>query len=140
MKFSYEFDKTNIRQKRDEKFDLANVSCLELFEGLKFGLLDVITCFKFFEGTSEDGISLIQEGSKKYRGYCKDKNLYTKFNLCVKIENENLKKPASIRVTVDPFEIRMMVAHPGGLTTVQPQNLTNALIEFMNKKFPNTYS
>lgn len=123
------------KKKRDARFDMENLTCSELFEGLKFGMIDAINNFKFFEGTTADDISLM-ENSEKRRTNGKDNEIYPGFNLYVKIENEKLSKPASVWFNVDPFEIRLIVAHPGGITTSQPEELTKAFVDFMNTKFP----
>ena len=124
-----------MNKKRDEKFDMECLTCDELFEGLKFGMLKAINNYKIFEGTTIEGISLMEE-SKKRRAKGKDGELYPEFDLYVKIENGKLTKPANVLFNVDPFEVTLMVAHFGCITTSHPEELTKALIEFMIKKFP----
>ena len=110
----------------DKDFNLQTLSYEEIFDGLKFGMAQAISCYSKQEVGVED-LELNVERCSTRSAYAEDMSLYPKMYL-------DLKGDYGFILT--PFEIEMLIVKHDVKTYSTPE-LREVFYNFMCKQFPN---
>ena len=123
--------------RNDAEFNLDTVSNKEIFDGLKAGMFECLQAVEHLEEISPEDIEF-KEDSFRNQFMGADGYLYPKICICTRtMPKKNWIFATNADFIVTPFTIQMLLLN-NGIKVVESKNLTAALVEFMNNRFPNS--
>ena len=117
----------------DDDFDLRTVSDEELFNAIKYDIINAIKTFKGYENTTGELVKLNTKYTTRRDAFGKDKDLY--HNIILSIGVKAHLTYDSFNLFINPFEIKI-APDKYDPQIVENENLTNSFLKFMIKKFP----
>lgn len=121
----------------DKEFKIDSLTYQEIFESLKDGIEKVIC--EFEKVPPLQGLELREDKCSTRFEYGKDKDMYPTINLEVRSYSSKFWSNYNVMI-INPFEIdiRCIGEMTGRVHILTSENLTQALIDMINEKFPNS--
>lgn len=122
--------------RKDKDFKIDSLSYQEIFESLKGGIEKAICEFEKVERV-EDLIFPDTSGVVSMK-YGKDKDMYPSINLEFCVFAGKWINGKYYNCILNPFEIEIHKVYCGEVQVFNCEELTQALVDMMNEKFPNS--
>lgn len=122
--------------RKDKEFKIDSLTYQEIFESLKCGIEKAICDFKGIEKLDQ----LKLDGLDNHINMCygADKDMYPRVVFMVEAYSSKWKGPAFCYCVINPFEVELHVTPNGRIEVIECEELTQALIDMINEKFPNS--
>ena len=120
----------------NKNFKIDSLTYQEIFESLKDDIGKAIRKYDHTKGFPK-GLRLVECGCQTVFAYGKDKDVYPKITLEVSRLSDVGYGREYYYFIFNPFEI-MMVVDRNGVENYISKELTQALVDMMNEKFPNS--
>lgn len=122
--------------RKDKNFKIDSLGYQEIYESLKDGIEKAIC--EFVGVKKLTGLSYEDEDSVVMMKYGKDKDMYPSVIFMVGAYSDKWLYESIYYCVVNPYEVELHKNKNGEMQIITCDELTNALIEMMNKKFPNS--
>ncbi len=122
--------------RKDKEFKIDSLSYKEIFESLKFGIKKAICDLKDIENLEK--LVYTDIDSTVSMRYGKDKDMYPRVMFMVSAYSEEMKGGSYYYCILNPFEIELHKTCDGRVNVITNDELTQALIDMINEKFPNS--
>lgn len=120
-------------KKPDAEFDLTTISDMEIFEGIKKGIVKTLNTLKGYEKIQNKDVQLNADYYNRRMAFGEDKNLYPHIVMDLSVKNGSYYD--SFDLFIDTFNIKL-APHKFDPQMIENANLTNAFIKFMITRFP----
>lgn len=122
--------------RKDKEFKIDSLSYQEIFESLKDGIEKTIC--KFEKVDSVDDLVFLDKSSVANMKYGKDKDMYPSINIEFCVFAGKYIRGKYYNCILNPFEIEIRKIYCGEVQVITCEELTQALIDMINEKFPNS--
>ena len=120
----------------DKEFKIDSLTYQEIFESLKSGIEKTICEYEKVE--SLDDLIMSDTSGAISMKYGKDKDMYPSVNIEICVYAGKYIQGKYYNVILNPFEIEIHKIYCGEVQVFNCEELTQALIDMINKKFPNS--
>ncbi|MBR4999156.1 MAG: hypothetical protein IKY10_04670 [Clostridia bacterium] len=122
--------------RKDKEFKIDSLTYQEIFESLKGGIETSICRHQKIKKIDE--LTYNDLDSNVDFVYGKDKDMYPRVHFMVRAYSKKLNEAMYYYIFLNAFEIKIYRAYQNNNDFVEYKELTQALIDMMNEKYPNS--